>query len=142
MTIPPTKHEMEDLEVQMVNGLNLMWAFVFGAFVGMLITSFFTGASQYDREYEAYQKGYRKGARKYMGILEINGCTLGELYNSHKNEFNALIASGEVELLKEDETGQLQFVVFNTYDEFCEYLGSTVVEVSEGSSRVTILIKD
>lgn len=45
----------------MINALQLLWIIPLALFIGFLSSAFVIGATQGNKEYEAYQNGYKNG---------------------------------------------------------------------------------
>ena len=64
------KKELEALEVQMISALHLLWIIPLTGLCMAIVIGVMVGANTMNKEYEAYQDGFKEGYDRAMKELE------------------------------------------------------------------------
>lgn len=130
----------------MMSVWHLMWIIPMSFWIGMIVEGFMAGATQSEREYEAYQKGVIVGVEREQtrmnNRIEFPICyTLEELYdrgfNSDFNKFTQI--TGGI-IYGVEESGQMSMIYVDDTDTLNMYFDKPLLLITnEGEYQRPII---
>ena len=130
----------------MMSVWHLMWIIPMSFWIGMIVEGFMVGATQFEREYEAYQKGVIVGVEREQtrmnNRIEFPICyTLEELYdrgfNSDFNKFTQI--TGGI-IYGVEESGQMSMIYADDTDTLNMYFDKPLLSIiNEGEYQRPII---
>lgn len=127
----------------MINALNLLWIVPICIVVGAMSLAFFMGATQNNREYEAYQQGIIEGQRMIGKKIDLPlAQTLEELFDrGFESDFNRFKEVTGGIIYGSGESGQLSMIFIDNVDELGYYYQNELLSVNNEALYQRPIIK-
>lgn len=127
----------------MINALNLLWVVPVCIVVGAISLAFFIGATQNNREYEAYQQGLMEGRRIMVKQIEAPlAQTLEELFDrGFESDFYKFKEVTGGIIYREEKSGQLSMIFIDDVDELGEYYQNELIGINDEGNYQRPIIK-
>lgn len=127
----------------MISAINLLWIIPVCVVAGALPLAFFIGATQNNKEYEAYQQGLMDGRR--MRCKQIDAPlaqTLEELFDRgfESNFYKFKETTGGI-IYKQEKSGQLCMIFIDDVEELSEYYQNELIGINDEGNYQRPIIK-
>ena len=116
----------------MISAINLLWIVPICIVTGAMSLAFFIGATQNNKEYEAYQQGISEGKRMMGKKIDLPlAQTLEELFDrGFDTDFNKFKEITGGIIYGSGENGQLNMIFIDNVDELGEYYQNELLSVN------------
>ena len=127
----------------MINAINLLWIVPTCIVVGALALTFFIGATQNNKEYEAYQQGIIEGQRMISKKIDLPlAQTLEELFDrGFESDFNKFEEITGGIIYGSNEYDQLSMIFIDNVDELGYYYQNELLSVNNEALYQRPIIK-
>ena len=129
----------------MISTEHLLWIVPLCLLGGGFLPAFIMGATQTEKEYEAYNRGIKEGMRRAKGLKSIklpSVRTLEEVYDTvFGSNFNILTEMTDNIIYLCHTSGQLEILYIDDVDLLCQYFDYFVIDVVEESTYNRLIIK-
>jgi hypothetical protein len=127
----------------MISAIHLVWIIPTCVVLGAMTLAFFMGASQNNKEYEAYQQGLMEGSRIMGKHIEVPlAQTLEELFDrGFESDFYKFKETTGGIIYEVQKSSQLCMVFIDNVEELGEYYQNKLIGINDEGSYQRPIIK-